>query len=629
MNTSATASQSVSPTGRRTRFDIPRRGQDSAPLTSVHTRLDQATDGVALVCAPAGYGKTTQVALWAANDGRPVVWADLGTRDNDPGWLTARLVSMLQSLSGMDAPAIMPQPADANTLLGVPEISELSRLVERPGVLVLDDIQFIDDPNALDVLSAAVNVFEGLTVVLIGRSVPHISLGRLRIEDRVVDIAAPELALTTPDARAIFEASAFNIDDLRLQQYVEETEGWPAGLRLAARALSNDAELPTGSLASQTVIAEYVRDEWLRGLDADDMDFLLRTSGLRWMSGRVCDEILGRSDSGARLHRLHRSRMLLTPLDRRDDSYRLHGLLRDVLDADFERLDRTARREIDRAASAWFESQGDIDSSVRHAVRSGDDGLTEQLVVHHAVTAHTRGKSVAVRQWLDQMPAERVNADPDLCLVSALTAVDLGEDEAARAWVRLGIAASAPSTGNDTTGETRLKLLTLKSLQTVETIGESLPDATRAYDELPPGIWHALACQTVGVLSHGLGLDDIAASRFAEGAAEAHATGAVTIRVNCRANLAAILGEQGDWTEATAMAREARQLVRHHKLDNTPSLVVVTAMSAHVEALAGDPQTARSELTLTRRNMAYVSSMGSWANVQARLLARARKSAPQ
>jgi LuxR family maltose regulon positive regulatory protein len=619
MNRIAAVSHRSSPSTRRARYVIPQYGAGLSPLPCVRARLDQATDGVVIVSAPAGYSKTSQVALWAAQDARPVVWADLETSDNDSGLLTTRLASMLQSVAHLDGRENAPM-TDATSLLAVTPITEMFRVVDRPIVVVLDDVHVIENPQALDVLGAAVNnVSAGSTIVLIGRSEPDISLGRLRVENRVHEIAAADLALTGADARAMFESLELDVDDLQLEAFVTETEGWPVGLRLAALALCEDADLPTGSLARDRIIAEYVHDQWLRGLDADDMDFLLRISGLEWLSGRVCDEILGRSDSGARLHRLHRSRMLVTPLDRRDDSYRLHSLLRDVLDADFERIDRKARRAIDLAASSWFERHGDIDRAVRHAVRSGDDDLVARLVEDHATMAHTRGRYTTVRRWLDQLPAQRVRADPALCLVSSLTAVGLGQDEAARAWLHLGVAASHPSTDHGTPSVTHLKLLTLQSLLSVGPIGESLADANAAYDQLPPGIWHAAACHAAGVLSLELGLDDLAAAKLTEGAAEALVTGAVTVQANCRALLAVILAERGDWAAATAMAREARQLIRSQGLDDMPPLIVITAMSAHVEAVAGDPVTARGELLLTRRNISYVGSIGAWANVQARI----------
>jgi LuxR family maltose regulon positive regulatory protein len=596
-------------------------GPTVAPVPGVHACLEQATGGVALVCAPAGYGKTTQVGLWAARERRPVLWADLGEADNDPLGLTSRLSSMLEQVTPID-PDTTPPLVGAHLLMFVPAVVQMFRRIDRPIVVVLDDVHVIDDPTTLDVLGAMVNTVPvGSTIVLIGRRDPGVSLGRLWAEDRVREITPVHLALDALGARAIFESMGIDIDDARADQVVKDTEGWPVGLRLAALANREEVEL-TENLGRDRIVAEFFHDQWLRGLDVDDMDFLLRASTFEWMTGRLCDGVLGRSDSGARLERLHRNRLLVVPLDRRGDAYRMHALLREVLDADFERLDRSARCDIDRAASAWFERAGDIDGAVRHAARLGDDDLLGELIVRNAPEVHTRGRNASVRRWLDHMSVARVHSDPALCLMAGLAAIGLGEADDARAWLQRGMAeCHSPTTnGTDRTDTTTcLELLVLNSMMSVGPARESLADATRAYDELPNGIWHAASCVPVGVHSRELGLDDVAAAMFAEGAAEARITGAPTVQADCRAFLALMCGERGDWVEATTQARAARQLLRDHHLENMPQTAVVTATSAQVEALAGDPVAARADMLLTRRNLSYLKGVGAWVNVQARL----------
>ena len=598
-------------------YEPPRSGV--APISGVQKRLEDAIGGVALVYAPAGYGKTTQVSLWAARDTRPVLWADLGQADNDPQGLASRLSSMLEVVTPLDSGMGAPHPVGAHLLMVVPAVTEVFRRVDRPVVLVLDDVHLIDDSTTLDVLGAVVNnVPVGSTIVLVGRNDPGVSLGRLWVEDRVEEVSAADLALSAHDARAIFDAVGVEIDDARLDGCVRDTHGWPVGLRLAALALRDGGDM-TGGLGHDRIVAEVVHDQWLRGLDHDDVELLLRASGLEWMSGPLCDRVLGRSDSGARLDRLHRNRLLVTPLDRRGNVYRMHPLLRDVLDANFERLDGAARRDIDRTASAFFAQEGDIDRAVHHAARVGDEELIVELILRYSPEAQTRGRNTSVRRWLDQLSAARVHTDPAICLVAAVNAMGLGEIDESRAWVRLGMEASRRSYDEGTDAATHLAFLTLSSLMSVGPVGDSLGDATKAYEELPSGFWHAGASHAVGVHSSALGLDDVAAARLMEGAAEARLHGAHTIHANCRAQLAVLAGERGDWTEATTLAREARQLLRDHHLDNHPALVVVTAISAQVEALAGDPVAARADMTLTRRNLTYVSDVGAWANVQARL----------
>ena len=451
--------------------------------------------------------------------------------------------------------------ADLDELLGVrtsaaqyvmtvgPVLAHVLRRCEEPFVLVLDDIHVIEDGVATDLIGVLLrNVPPGSTVVIIGRGEPGTSLTRLRVDGRVVEITADDLALTVPEAWAVFASIGVAVDDDEVRRYVEETEGWPVGLRLAALALRQDAgdsaaAMLTGPLGRDRVVAEYVHEEWLRGLAADDMEFLLRVSGIEWLSGELCDSVLGRSDSGDRLERLHRGRLVVVPLDRRGNAYRLHGLLREVLDAEFERVDRDGRRRINLAASKWFERAGDIDRAVRHAVRAGDLVRVERLVRDHAPTYHANGKYTTVRRWLDSFPPEHLTSNPSLCLIAALTSMGLGEDAESHVWLRFGQQAVRSLTAGPTDPTVEFEILTLRATLSTGPVVDALADASRAYEELPAGFWHTGACQTLGALSFAIGRDDVAKSALMEGVAEARVVGATSLEATCRAHLAVMLGE--------------------------------------------------------------------------------------
>ena len=579
-----------------------------------------------MVRAPAGYGKTSQVATWAANDGRPVEWADLEPADNDPEMLVQLLGTLLRSIADADLDELLGvRTSTAQYPLTVgPVLVHALRRCEQPFVLVLDDIHVIEDGVAADLIGVLLsNVPAGSTVVIIGRREPNASLTRLRVDGRVVEITADELALTVPEAWAVFESIGVGLDEDEVCRYVEETEGWPVGLRLAALALregaGHAAASPTGPLGRDRIVAEYVHEEWLRGLPADDMEFLLRVSGIEWLSGELCDSALGRSDSGDRLKRLHRDRLVVVPLDRRGDAYRMHALLREVLDAEFERVDREGRRKINLQASEWFEGVGDIDRAVRHAARAGDRVRVARLVRNHAPTYHANGRYTTVGRWLDSFPPDHLTSNPSLCLIAALTSMGLGKNAESHVWLRLGEQALRSMTAAPTDPTVEFEILTLRATLSTGPVVDALADVSRAYEELPAGFWHSGACQTLGALSFAIGHDDVAESALMEGVAEARVVGATSLEATCRAHLAVMLGEHDDWDGATAMARAARRLLREHDLDNMPTLILATAMSALVEAMAGDPETARADLLLTRRNMAYVSAIAGWINIQARL----------
>jgi LuxR family maltose regulon positive regulatory protein len=606
----------------RARFDVPQRGSDVVLSEHLTKRLEGGDGGLVLVSAPAGYGKTSQVAAWAAADGRAVAWVDLETADNDPGRFAAMLTSMLDSLGSGCAPAeVDPFPLGGPAAGAAAPVEAVA--VDRspiPFILVLDDIHVITDPSILHALGVvAARVPGRSTVVLIGRNEPDVPLARLRVEDRVVEVTAVDLALSSEEARSMFTAMGIELRDEDVDRYVDETEGWPVGLRLAALLERDELAPAPGALARDRIFTEYLHEEWLLGTDAEDRDFLLRVSGLEWLSGRLCDEVLGRSDSGKRLERIHRTQLVI-PLDRRGDAYRLHGLLRTILDEEFERMDRAERRTIDLAASEWFERAGDIDRAVGHARRADDVPRLVRLVAEHGALAWSRGRVGSVRRWLDDLPDEVVTATPSLCLLHALVDLATGRSESVGAWLRIGLSLLESSPRPDRTGsDLRPMFLALRSTTSNGPARAALDDAHAAYEALPPGVWHATACQGIGANGLALGLDDEATARLSEGVAEAQLYGAPTVQANSGALLAVAHAMRGDWGEATSAARAARSVLRVHDLDDMPTLVLVTAMSALVEATAGDPPAARCEVLLTRRNLPYVAGVGAWGNVQARL----------
>jgi LuxR family maltose regulon positive regulatory protein len=225
-----------------------------------------------------------------------------------------------------------------------------------------------------------------------------------------------------------------------------------------------------------------------------------------------------------------------------------------------------------------------------------------------------------VRRWLGELPSEIVTTTPSLCLLQALVDLATGRSESVAAWLRIGLSLLESSSVPDRTGpDLRPRFLALRSTTSIGPVRAGLEDALAAYDALPPGVWHATACQGIGVHSLALGLTEDAVARLSEGIAEARLYGVSSIQANSTALLAVELGERGDWAEATRTARSARDVLRIHDLEELPTLALVTAMSALVEAMAGDLQTARAEVLLTRRNLPYVAGVGAWGNVLARL----------
>lgn len=601
--------------GRAGRAAIPARSV--SPLRSVAEKLRQAEGRSALVRAPGGYGKTSQMAAWLADDPRRIAWIVLGRAERDPAVLARRIASSLRGVVGtaVQEPGDAPRPPDE-------VVCRALRRAGPPFVLVLDDVQEVEGVPAIDLLDLLVqNVPAGSTVVLVGRSEPPMHVARWRCNDALVDITASDLLIGEHEAAQLLGDLGVTLAGDDIRRLVEETEGWPAGIRLAALALqeTGDRLAPArlDALGRDRAVARYLREEWVGALRPGDKDLLLRCSGLTLLSGPLCDSVLGRSDSGERLERLSRDRSMVVALDDDGRQYRLHGLLRQVLADDFERSDRDGHRMLAVRASEWFEAADQIDEAVHHAVAAGDLERAARLIRRHAPSFHTLGEYRTVERWVQALDRSHLIESPALCLIASLTALGLGDHEAAAAWVRFGT--RVLETGNDADVVTGFQLATLRSLLTVGPIGPALVDALLAHEGLPPGNWHAGAAQALGLAAFAVGDLGRARDAFAEAVTEARLVGAITIEAISRSHLAIIDLAEGNAHRARTGARAARSLLHSHQLEHMPTLVLVTAMSAVVEAMDGDLPLARAEAALTRQHLPRIRSVGATTNVQARL----------
>jgi LuxR family maltose regulon positive regulatory protein len=363
-------------------------------------------------------------------------------------------------------------------------------------------------------------------------------------------------------------------------------------------------------------VSDYLDSEWLWGLTDAERDFLTRVSPLDWLSGPLCNEVLDRRDAGDVLHQIFRNRLLLIPLDRRADAYRMHGLLRDALQAEVERTDPAGVRLVHQKASAWFETAGDIDRAVRHAVAADDFERAEGLVVEHMPSLYTNGNYTTLDRWIESLPRDQVVRSPALCLCAALTMVGLGRGDALSVWLRLGEHAAASSPEADPVAW--LCLLDLRSTANTGPVRPALEDARTAYRGLPPGIWHAASCLAFGVWSWTAG-DDRAVEVLREGVEEAVVHGAPALEACCNAVLAMIAHTERDPARAWPLVERARQLAVDHGLERAPGMAIVSAMHALASASTGDPRTAKDSLQVARNQLAVLKDLSGWANVQTRV----------
>jgi len=605
------------------RFAAPQPAEGLALRPRVLERLSSPAMQVGVVTAPAGYGKTSHAAAWVAGDGRPVAWIDLEAGHDDALALLTDLVAALTSVTDFEGFCLPAGGATADQYAtGV--AAALGRAVRActvPFVLVLDDVHRVHHVSATDLVGSLVStVPAGSGVLLVGRACPVGDLSRLRVDSTVVEVGVDDLALDAPGVAVILARMGAESSVEHASSVAAETERWPVGVRLAGLAALADGQAhdpgPLTLSGREASVADCLESVWLWGLTDVERDFLTRVSPLDWLSGPLCNAVLDRHDAGEVLHNVVRDQLLLIPLDRRADAYRMHGLLRDALQAELERTDPRGVQRVHRKASAWFEAAGDVDRAVRHAVAAADFDRAEQLVVEHAPSLYTNGRYTTLGRWVESLPRDRVVRSPALCLCAALTVLGLGQSEALSVWLRLGEHAAESSPEADPVA--RLCLLDLRSTSNTGPVRPALDDAAAACRGLPPGIWHAASCLAYGVWSFTAG-DDRAVAVLTEGAEEAGVFGAPALEAYCDAVLAMIAHTQRDPGRAWPLVARVRRLAADHGLERAPGMAIVSAMHALASASTGDPHAAKDSWQLARTQLAQLKDLSGWANVQTRV----------
>ena len=319
-----------------------RRGMVRRP--SLIDRLARDDCGpIVSVVAPAGYGKTTLLSQWAERNGQAFAWVSVDEADNDPKVLLTYVAEALDAVQPVGGRVFDALASPASSVPGsvVPRLGAALAAMTTPVVLVLDDVHALRNSECRAALSVlAEHVPAGSRLALAGRTEPPLRVARLRAEGRVTEIGPGDLALTRDEASSLLRAAQVALGADEVAELHRRTEGWPAGLYLAALCLREGGS-PGGAAISvagdHRFVSEYVESEFLARISPRQRAFLTRTAVLERMCGPLCEAVLDRPGSAASLDDLARSNLLLVPLDRRRQWYRYHHLFRDMLLAQLER----------------------------------------------------------------------------------------------------------------------------------------------------------------------------------------------------------------------------------------------------------------------------------------------------
>jgi LuxR family maltose regulon positive regulatory protein len=403
---------------------------------------DGLARGLTLVSGPAGSGKTALVADWARRGRRPVAWLSLDAGDNDPGRFWRHAAAAVDRVRPGIARRVLP-------LLGPPPPSSfeglvtalINELAAEPGqgevVLVLDDYHVID---ARAVHASLTFLLEHrppeLHLVLTGRADPPLPLARLRARGQLAELRAAELRFTTEEAAALLREAVgpdLALPDASVAALATRTEGWAAGLQLAALSLkgrSDVAGFVETFSGGHRYVLDYLAEEVLERQTEPVRAFLLETSVLERLSGPLCDAVGGRTDSEAMLEAVERANLFLVPLDEVRGWWRYHQLFAGLLRARLRRHQPDRVAALHRNAAGWYERSGLADDAIGHALAAGDAAWAARMIEGHVDALLLRGERGTLERWIAALPAELVGSRPRLLLAQADLALSGGRVEA-------------------------------------------------------------------------------------------------------------------------------------------------------------------------------------------------------
>jgi LuxR family transcriptional regulator, maltose regulon positive regulatory protein len=401
-----------------------------------------------LIGAPAGYGKTTLLNQWrrAEESNRPFAWVSLDKQDNDPMRLWRHIVEALHRVApgervGADALAGPGTVATDLVETTLPKlINDLAELPYRV-VLVLDDYHLITNGECHETVGFFIeHLPETIHLVISTRSDPPLGLGRLRARGEVNELRTEQLAFSEEETTSLLgERLGLRMSRADIDELLERTEGWPAGIYLAALSMrGRDPHAFVLSLRGRSrYIVDLLAEEVLATLSEEEGHFMVRTSVLERTSGPLCDEVLEIEGSGKLLRELAHSNLLVVPLDDGGEWYRYHRLFADFLLYELKNTDPKLMAVLHGRASVWFEREGQLDKAIEHATAAGEYERAGQMIARHWFDYVATGQMATLQGWLDALPEDFVDRAAPLSIVEAWIRALQGQREETERFLML------------------------------------------------------------------------------------------------------------------------------------------------------------------------------------------------
>jgi LuxR family maltose regulon positive regulatory protein len=582
---------------------------------------------ISVLSAPTGCGKTTLLAHWRRIEQpeMPFAWVSLDEQDDDPIRLWRHIVEALRralpedGYFGADAVEGMGSVGRGFAEITLPLlINEIAELPYRI-VLVLDDYQYVSAGDAHESVAYFLeHLPENIHLVVSGRSDPSLPLGRLRAMGEMNEIRTEQLAFSEEEVACLLnERMGLDISPDDLSVLHERTEGWPAGIYLASLSLQDKEDKHAfieSFSGSNRYVVGLLGEEVLAGLTEEIRRFLLETSVLRRLTGRLCDAVTGREGSAGLLRKLVQSNLFVVSLDEQGEWYRYHHLFSELLLYELRSTEPELILTLCKRASEWLEGEGYIEEAIRQAIEAADFERAGLLIARHWHGYVFSGQTATVERWLESLPEEAIEGDAALCLVKAWVCALGGRGENSARFLQL--AGSIPYEGSlpDGTASVESGMAVLRASFAYGGVRSALEDARRA-EELTPierSPWAALVRFALGSGLYLIGDTSHARKPLEEALELRAAADQPMLRVVVQSWLSLVAAEEGRLEEAESRARDAQALVDRLRLATVPQATL--APIAHGRALAdlGRLEEAQEELEGALRARGRLAGLSPW-----------------
>ena len=579
-----------------------------------------------LIEAPAGFGKTTLAAQWrvSTSEDRPFAWVSLDRGDNAPGRLWWYVVLALQQacpgLGGDEVRRALRAPIPDVTGEVIPLLVNEMAALGAPVVLVLDDYHVIKERSCHEQIAfLLLNLPPSAEIVLITRTDPPLPLARERAAGEMVEIGMRELRFTSPEAAAlVHNVSGMELAEPDLALLLERTEGWPAGLYLAALSLRGHPA-PSAFIREFTgdnrFIVDFLAEEVLSRQPSHIRQFLARTAILDRFCAPLCAAVAGSANAAEIIDVLERENLFLVPLDDNRQWHRYHHLFAQVLRGELTRAEPDIVPTLHQRASAWHRLSGSTDEAIGHALAAGDIAGAVDLIARHWSGYVDSGRATTVLRWIRSLSYDQMAAQPLAAHSAAWVAALSGERESVRRWVPIIRAGEHDGPLPDGMRSLESSAALLSSVFGFDGIRAMRESAARAVELEPDPVspWYALAHSALGFslfLSGEPGAQEVLGKAVASGAS------VPLVRLAALSVASLVASQEGRLAQAKELASAARRVAGDGDLSRAPHSSLAFAAVGAVHALEGRRAEARTEFRRALRSRERCPGLSPWPTLE-------------